>query len=510
MKTKFFLVAAIALILSACTTGSYVSTGFVDGIYFNPADVPPPVVMEESPQIVEEEAEKSARRIIISEIRENDEGSQTMNNYIFDGEDAGEYVDAQLYDMDQMQLEGSDTTVYYDENEVKYVINNYYDGTDIDFAYRINRFHRPYSRFYDPFYWNDWYWDSWYYPYSSLYWSMGWGWGYDPWGWGYSPWYGGYYGGYYGGWYSPYSYYGWGGGWGYPYYSWGYPYYGYYWGGGYYIDREDYRYGHRRDFNTLVAGGGGYGTRTSAITSGRDGLKSADLRNERNSVSSGERRERTITPETTGSGSVRAGTGSQSRAKTEMRRGTNDQPAQRTREGSTAVSRSASGAQGQYTRPATSARSTGTPSTDQNSYTPSYNQQRSTNRSSYNVQGSSRPSASGSTSPSETVKSTQRPATTYSRPSSSSSSSRTYRSTSTYNRSSSSGTVNRSTYSTPSHSTYSAPSSGSSSPSYSAPSRSSSSGSYSGSSSSSSGNYGGGGSSSGGGGGRSSGGSGRR
>lgn len=275
MKTKFFLVAAIALILSACTTGSYVSTGFVDGIYFNPADVPPPVVMEESPQIVEEEAEKSARRIIISEIRENDEGSQTMNNYIFDGEDAGEYVDAQLYNMDQMQLEGSDTTVYYDENEVKYVINNYYDGTDIDFAYRINRFHRPYSRFYDPFYWNDWYWDSWYYPYSSLYWSMGWGWGYDPWGWGYSPWYGGYYGGYYGGWYSPYSYYGWGGGWGYPYYSWGYPYYGYYWGGGYYIDREDYRYGHRRDFNTLVAGGGGYGTRTSAITSGRDGLKAS-------------------------------------------------------------------------------------------------------------------------------------------------------------------------------------------------------------------------------------------
>lgn len=109
-----------------------------------------------------------------------------MNNYILDGQDAGEYVDAQLYNMDQMELQGSDTTIYYDDNEVKYVINNYYDGADVDFSYRIHRFHRPYSRFYDPFYWNSWYYDpwyynswyydSWYYPYSSL----AWGWGYDP------------------------------------------------------------------------------------------------------------------------------------------------------------------------------------------------------------------------------------------------------------------------------------------------------------------------------------------
>ena len=291
MKTKNYLIPLLALALSACSTGKFVSTGYVDDIYFNPQDVPPPVVMEEPPQKAEVSG-GSPDRVIISEITNNDEGSQTMNNYVFDGQDANRYADAQRYNMEQMQLEGSDTTVYYDDNEIKYVINNYYEGDDMDFGYRINRFHRPF--FYGPYaynnwygndwYWDSWYWDSWYSPYSS------WGMGYSPWYGGGFGGYGGYYGGYggyYGGWnswYSPYSYYGWGGGWGYPYSGWYSPYYGNY--GNYNIDSDDYQYGKRRDYNTTVRGGGGTGSgnlRPVAGSNDPSALKSSG----RNSVGNG-------------------------------------------------------------------------------------------------------------------------------------------------------------------------------------------------------------------------------
>ncbi len=503
MKIRIYLSVAIALVISACTTGSYVSTSYVDDIYFNPGDVPPPVALEETTQQEADANLKSADRLIISEIRDNEEGSKTMNNYIFDEQDAGEYVDAQLYNMDQMQLEGSDTTIYYDDNEVKYVINNYYDGSDVDFSYRINRFHRPYSRFYDPFYWDNWYWDSWYYPYSSLSWS--WGWGYDPWSWGYSPyyssWYGGMYGmyGMYSPYYSPYSYMGWGGGWGYPYYN-------NYWGGGYYIDSENYRYGQRREYNTMVAGGGGsYRTGTSALAGDRSSLKSTQSRTgSAVAGSTDSRRARSVSGADNGGRAVREGTAIQNRTITEMRRGTTD-AATRSRGTETTVTRGTVSSQngqsgtvtrrvttqGQYTRPAATVKEGATRSTQSNAYTPSYNQQRTTNRSNYNVPAYSRPATTTQQSESGQMKSGQeRTTTVYSRPSSSSSSDRTYRSTSTYNRSSSSGTSTRSTYSAPSNSgSYSSPSRSTSSPSYSSPSRSSSS---------SSGSYSGGGSSSGG------------
>ena len=115
-----------------------------------------------------------------------------MNNYIFEGSE--EDADALTYSMDQADMYQTDTTVYYNDDEMKYVINNYYDGDALDYAYRIRRFHRP--SFYDPFYWDSWYYDPYVYdPYYSWYspsWSMSWN-----WGWGHS-------------WYSPYSYYGYG------------------------------------------------------------------------------------------------------------------------------------------------------------------------------------------------------------------------------------------------------------------------------------------------------------
>ncbi len=476
MKTKIYFTAVIALIFSACTTGSYVTTRYVDDIYFNPRDVPPPVVVEEAPEKAAAKAAESPDRVIISEITRNDEGSQTMNNYIFDGKDASGYADAQHYNLEQMDLESTDTTVYYDDNEIKYVINNYYDGSDIDFSYRIHRFHRPY--FYDPFYWNDWYWDSWYYPYSSLYWDWGWGWN----SWGYSPWYSGWYGG----WYNPYSYWGWGG-FGYPGYAWNYPYYNN-WGWGYY-DRDDFRYGKRRDYNTMVRGGGGTGgslSRTSALSNDRSSLKSTGISNT-GVVSGTSDRGRSISGVEGGGREARGIQGSENNSTiTNLRR--NSEGSGTTPASTSVTSRRYTGTQGQYTRPATeNIQGSGT-----NAYTPRYNQQRSSTRSSYNVQEYSRPSGSSGTT-SGTVKNATRSTTVYSRPSGSSSSDRSYRSGSTYNRSSSSGANTSRSYSTPSGSGYSGRSSGSSysAPSNSSRSYSSPSGNYS--SGSSGGGYSGGG-----------------
>ena len=247
MKSKFIIFSAFALILSACSTGSHVATSWVDDIYFTPGDVPPPVLVDKTDQQERDLRTKSGERIIISEIKDNQEGSKTMSNYIFDGEDAGTYPEAQLYNLEQMDLVESDTTIYYDENEVKYVINNYFEGDEMDFSYRINRFHRPFG--YDPYYYDYYGWDSWYHPYSRFGFNYGWGW--NSWAWGSFGW--PYYGyGYpYYNYYSPYySSWGWGG---YPYYSSFYsPYYGGYWGNVRYIDREDYRYQPRREYNTTA------------------------------------------------------------------------------------------------------------------------------------------------------------------------------------------------------------------------------------------------------------------
>jgi len=177
MKSRLTLIGALAIILGACTTGRYTTGSYSDDIYFNPADVPPPIAVVETP--AESVKEKSGETMIISQIEENEDGSNTMNNYIFEGNE--EDAEALRYNMDQMELEGSDTTIYYNDDELKYVINNYYDGDELDYAYRIRRFHRPY--FYDPFYWDSWayydpfFYDPWYYGPSWSF-SMGWGWGY--------------------------------------------------------------------------------------------------------------------------------------------------------------------------------------------------------------------------------------------------------------------------------------------------------------------------------------------
>ena len=154
MKSSLTYIGLLAIILSACSSGSYVTSSYTDDIYFDPGDVPPPIVVAES-SAVQPAPEKSGDKLIISQIEENEDGSNTMNNYIFEGTESD--ANALRYNMEQVNPEASDTTIYYNDDEMKYVINNYYSGDDLDYAYRIRRFHNPY--FYDPFYWNSWYYD---------------------------------------------------------------------------------------------------------------------------------------------------------------------------------------------------------------------------------------------------------------------------------------------------------------------------------------------------------------
>ena len=83
MKSRLTILTGIALLLGACSTGSYVTGYYSDDIYFNPGDVPPPIVVEELAEETSPMPTKSGERMIISQIEENDDGSNTMNNYIF-------------------------------------------------------------------------------------------------------------------------------------------------------------------------------------------------------------------------------------------------------------------------------------------------------------------------------------------------------------------------------------------------------------------------------------------
>jgi hypothetical protein len=191
MKTNLLIIAIVAILVSACTTGTQLTRTYDDDIYFSPGDVPPVTMASDDDQTKANNSDAKDRRVVISELEKNADGTITQRNHIYESDEEG----SQAYDMDQQYLDASDTTVYYNDDSVKYVINNYYDDDefDLDFSYRINRFHRPY---YSPFFYDDWSYGGFgYYPGYS-------GWGYDSWfmgGWGY-PYYG------YGGYYSPFAF----------------------------------------------------------------------------------------------------------------------------------------------------------------------------------------------------------------------------------------------------------------------------------------------------------------
>src|SRR5690606_10263031 len=133
----------------------------------SPGDVPPPIASSSS-SVKSKKGSDADNKVIISSIQEGEEGSKTMNNYIFGATEKD--AEVLTYSIDQYDMHSSDTSVYYNDDEVNYVVNNYYAGESIDYAYRIRRFHRPH--FYDPFYWDAWHYDPYYYDpyfYSSLY-----------------------------------------------------------------------------------------------------------------------------------------------------------------------------------------------------------------------------------------------------------------------------------------------------------------------------------------------------
>jgi len=179
MKTKLPVIAILAILVSACTTGTYMAKSYDDDIYFSPADVPPVAIVEDEVPVTEKSANinnPNARkeRIVMSQTNKNEDGTYSVNNNVYQPE--RQNSDVQSYQMDDQELVESDTTIYYDDDQVKYVINNYYDDDDLDFTYRINRFHRP-------FWGSSIFFDDWYYGYSPYYSGLYGGYGYGGYGW---------------------------------------------------------------------------------------------------------------------------------------------------------------------------------------------------------------------------------------------------------------------------------------------------------------------------------------
>jgi hypothetical protein len=263
MKTSVNLLLAIALLATACTTGSKVTSGgYTDDVYFTPGDARPV-----APRPVKEAKKPVAQKksVVAMQVEENEQG-KVVNNYIVPKTSR---KDNNAYYFDE-QPAYADTVMEYKNDKEEITINNYFQGEEMDYSSRIRAFYNPY--FYNPFW--DPFWDPYY---GSFYGSYGfgrsWGWGgfgwggYSPYmGWGgyYDPWYSGFgwggYGGYggYGGWGGYYSGYGWGGGYGY--------YAGY--GGGKWNDGNHYR-----GKQNYTGGGGG----SNAVRYGMNTNKNGSL-----------------------------------------------------------------------------------------------------------------------------------------------------------------------------------------------------------------------------------------
>jgi len=491
MKTKLTVIAILATLVSACTTGTYMTRAYDDDIYFSPGDVPPVAIVE-----VEAPREKSAqmsnndtrdKKIVLSQIDRNADGTSSVNNYIYQP-DENENPDNQNYNMDDQELVESDTTAYYNDEDVKYVINNYYDenDNDLDFAYRINRFHRPY--YYSPFFYDDWMYGGYYSPYYSGYYGMNYGWGYNSWYGGF-----GYPYSYYGGYYSPFSFgFGgyWGGGYGGYYNGYNNGYYnGYYGGGGGFYN--DHQVARRRSTDMNLPGGSnGYNKSANGdrSTNQMGGVNGRANSNTNSTIVNGQSRTRSINA-TGENQDVKNATIVNDR-RTNTGRQVNSQTQQSVTSGN---------ARRTY-EPSTTGRTydQGRVVKQSQNYTPSYNKPRIVNQSNYNSNSYTRPRTAGVyNQPAVKSANSNSQNQTYTQPRSSSNMRQTYRSSSSYSTgSSSSGTRSSSSYnrsSGNSGSTYSAPSRSSSSPSYSGGSSSSGSSSGGSSSGSSSGGSSGGG-----------------
>jgi hypothetical protein len=225
MKTNIKLLTVIALLASACTTGSMVTTGgYSDDAYYTPGDHPP-VIVSTSPY-----HEQSAKHAATISGMRQEEAGKIVDNYQSDKKPGNSNLsmgDQSATDMNnQADDQAGDLNEVYDEPE------------ELDYTTRIRTFYDPYA--YDP------YWDTYYSPGFGFGWGLGIGALYSGFGFGFGGLYGGFYDSYYGGFgmYSPYGY-GYGGYGGYGLYGYGYGGYGGY--GGYHDGGHDYGYDHHRD-----------------------------------------------------------------------------------------------------------------------------------------------------------------------------------------------------------------------------------------------------------------------
>ncbi|WP_036984612.1 hypothetical protein [Prolixibacter bellariivorans] len=128
-----------------CSTGSMVTSGYVDDIYYSPGDTPPPVVAHTS--VSQPKQTTPQREQVVSNIKESANG-KTVDNYVLKDGSSNSYGNIDEYYYND-QPDYADTTYYNDDDSVKYVINNYYEPSDnMSYSSRIRRFHDPY--FYDP------------------------------------------------------------------------------------------------------------------------------------------------------------------------------------------------------------------------------------------------------------------------------------------------------------------------------------------------------------------------
>lgn len=383
MKAKITSLLLTTLLVSGCSTGFFVSSGY-DDIYYSPEDEPIVVVTQKIPVA-------------------SDNYYQAIDNY----ETEGILLESEIPVYDTIQGE------YFEKGDEGVVVNNYYTGSvydsyDYNYSRRIRLFNSPfsgvgyYSSFYDPFYWD----------YDPFFWGSGFY--MDSWSRYrmyrrmrlYSPYYS---------WYSPYDYGGYG-----SYYGG----YGSYYGGYGYSQRpvrsNDVYYGHRR------AGASNRAIASSSSPIKRSTTGRSDINNRRtsanNSAVAGTRRS-TDSRSTASTYTNNRRTSTDVSGSATLRKVNTTRITPRQNEGSnTSVSRRSS-----------RSTVTGRSSTGTQRYYPSYNQTRTVSKPTYNRSSRTYQSRSSSSS-SRSV---------YSRPSSSRSSS-SYSAPTRSSRSSYSGSSGRS------------------------------------------------------------------
>ena len=139
MKTIIKLLSAVALLASACTTGSIVtSSSYTDDVYYTPGDNPP-VVTNSLPN------QRQAKRLnSLSESRQEEAG-KIVDNYLLEQKEGN--INNDTYSFNEEPLDSD--SIYESDEEALYIINNYDDPEEISYTARIRTFYNPYA--YDPY-----------------------------------------------------------------------------------------------------------------------------------------------------------------------------------------------------------------------------------------------------------------------------------------------------------------------------------------------------------------------